>query len=146
MKQAESLSLTVKRRIRADAAELFRAWTDPARLRTWWGPGAVRCSEAEMDLRPGGRYRIGNLMPDGKIIWIGGEFEVVEPPHTLVYTWCVDPGSGAVERVTVRFEEHGAETEVTVIHERIADASTRERHQAGWQGCLDKLQAHLAGP
>lgn len=146
MKQTESLSLTVRRRILADAADLFRAWTDPARLRAWWGPGAVRCSEAEIDLRPGGRYRIGNLMPDGKVIWITGEFEVVEPPHTLVYTWRVDPGSDADERVTVRFEEHGVETEVTVIHERIADASTRERHQAGWQGCLDKLQAHLAGP
>jgi hypothetical protein len=42
----------------------------------------------------------------------------------------------------VRFEPHGEdETEVIVIHERIADEAIRTRHNEGWEGCLDGLAA-----
>lgn len=138
-----NLSLTVRRTIRADAARLFQAWTDPAQLVAWWGPRPVTCIEAQVDLRVGGRYRTGNRMPDGKILYIGGVFEVIEPPHRLVYTWQVEPAAGVPERVTVRFEQRGGETEVSVTHERINDAAMRDRHQAGWQGCFDSLVAYL---
>jgi uncharacterized protein YndB with AHSA1/START domain len=139
-----SLSLTARRTIRADAARLFQAWTDPAQLVAWWGPRPVTCAEAQVDLRVGGRYRIGNRMPDGGILYIGGVFEVIQQPRLLVYTWQVEPAAGTPERVTVQFEERGDQTEVTVTHERIPDASMRDRHQAGWQGCFDSLAAYLA--
>jgi uncharacterized protein YndB with AHSA1/START domain len=132
--------------IRADAARLFHAWTDPSQLIAWWGPHPVTCSEARVDLRTGGRYRIGNRMPDGNILWIRGVFEVIEPPHLLVYTWQVEPAVGPAERVTVQFEKRDAGTEVIVTHERIVDAAMRDRHQAGWQGCLDSLEGYLADP
>jgi uncharacterized protein YndB with AHSA1/START domain len=106
----------------------------------------VTCSEARVDLRTGGRYRIGNRMPDGNILWIRGVFEVIEPPHLLVYTWQVEPAVGPAERVTVQFEKRDAGTEVIVTHERIVDAAMRDRHQAGWQGCLDSLEGYLADP
>lgn len=141
----DNLSLTVKRTIRADATRLFQAWTDPTQLLAWWGPRPVTCSEAQVDLRVGGRYRTGNRLPDGKILWISGVFEAIEPPHRLVYTWQVEPAAGPAERVTVRFEKRDGGTEVIVTHERIGDAALRDRHQAGWQGCLDSLAGYLAG-
>ena len=48
------------------------------------------------------------------------------------------------ERVTVRFEPADDGTRVIVLHERIADAITRNSHEVGWQGCLDRLQRYLA--
>jgi uncharacterized protein YndB with AHSA1/START domain len=42
--------------------------------------------------------------------------------------------------VTVRFEAAGEFTHVIVLHERIADAAARTSHQAGWVGCLEKLE------
>ena len=72
-----------------------------------------------------------------------GEFEIVAPPHRLVYTWRAEPGSEAPERVTVTFEPREGATEVVVVHERIPDAPTRDRHREGWQGCLDGLAEYL---
>jgi uncharacterized protein YndB with AHSA1/START domain len=141
----DGLTLVVRRTIRAGAHRLFQAWTEPEQLVAWWGPRPVTCSEAQVDLRVGGRYRIGNLLPDGKTLWISGVFEVIESPRLLVYTWEVEPASGPAERVTVRFDAREGETEVSVIHERIGDAAMRDRHQAGWQGCLDGLVAYLGG-
>jgi uncharacterized protein YndB with AHSA1/START domain len=141
---ASKLVLVVRRRIEADARLLFEAWTQPEHLRSWWGPRSVRCSEAEVDLRVGGRYRIVNELPDGTEIVIRGEFTTVEAPRRLVYTWTVTPGEPVPELVTVCFDPIGdAITEVVVTHERIASPRLRDSHQAGWDGCLDGLAAYL---
>jgi len=133
------VALIVRRTIRTSAERAFLAWTRPEHLRKWWGPPSVKCTDAEIDLRVGGSYRIANQFPDGKVVWISGEFEQIEPPHRLVYSWCLGESPRAVERVTVRFEPRGEATEVILVHERIADLATRAGHEQGWQGCLDGL-------
>ena len=134
----EGLTLTMRRTISANAARLYEAWTDPEQLLAWWGPRGVRCIEAQVDLRVGGLYRIGNQLPDGRVVWITGTFEAIVPGRLLTYGWFVD-GQQARERVTVRFEPRGSATEVVVVHERIADPIVRDDHERGWEGCLSGL-------
>jgi uncharacterized protein YndB with AHSA1/START domain len=141
--ESQMLRLLVRRTIRATPERLFEAWTQPTHLKEWWGPKDVECVDAQVDLRVGGRYRIANRFPDGKVVWIAGEFEVIEPPHKLVYTWRVEPESQATERVTVRFEWQGDATEVMILHERILNVPARDMHEKGWQGCLDGLAEYL---
>jgi uncharacterized protein YndB with AHSA1/START domain len=138
-----SINLVVRRTIRATAQRLFDAWTRPEQLSKWWGPAQVECAGAEVDLRVGGSYRIGNRLPDGQVLWIAGEFEEVTPPRRLVYTWRLGPQQADPERVTVRFEPRDGATEVIVVHERILDEAARESHERGWYGCLDGLEAYL---
>jgi len=142
-----SVALVVRRTIKASAARVFDAWTQPRELRRWWGPRPVTCSDAEVDLRVGGVYRIANRLPDGTVVWISGQFEVVDPPQRLVYTWHVEgksPPALEHSRVTVRFEPRDGGTEVIVVHERIATEETRADHERGWNGCLDNLTALFA--
>jgi uncharacterized protein YndB with AHSA1/START domain len=139
------VTLVVRRTIRAKAERLFAAWTIPAQLKLWWGPQGVKCIEAEVDLRRGGRYRIANQLPDGKTLWITGEFEVIEAPRKLVYTWRIEPETENSERVTVQFEESGNDTEVIVTHERIASEELRNMHERGWFGCLAGLAKFVEG-
>jgi uncharacterized protein YndB with AHSA1/START domain len=140
--------LVVRRRIRAGAAFLFDAWTSPALLLRWWGPKGVKCTHAEVDARVGGAMRIANELPDGRTIWIHGRFLEVVPGERLVYTWRTEPSrveADVQERVTVRFEARGeGETDVVVLHERIADEESRRGHEDGWEGCLDGLAAWTA--
>lgn len=137
-------SLTVCRTIRASPERLFDAWTEPSRLMQWWGPAGVTCISAEVDLRVDGRYRIGNQLPQGDVVWIVGVFERISPPHLLVYSWQLEHLAQSPERVTVRFDQVDAGTQVTVLHERIADMATRQSHDAGWQGCLQRLELWLS--
>ena len=60
-------SLTLKKRLKAQPAQVFSAWTDPQKLIHWFGPnetiaGSLR---AEMDVRVGGRYRVSFKTKDG---------------------------------------------------------------------------------
>src|SRR5947207_2513630 len=108
--------LRIRRVIAADSERVFDAWTKPELLRQWWGPKGVRCIAAEIDLREGGAYRIGNELPDGAVVWISGEFELVDSPRRLVYSWRV--GDEPASRVSVSFTALGeASTEVTIDHE-----------------------------
>jgi uncharacterized protein YndB with AHSA1/START domain len=145
--RAGKLALVARRFIRASPERLFEAWTTPELLRSWWGPRGVRCVGAEVDLRVGGRYRLANALDDGRVLFIHGEFEVIERPRRLVYSWALEPGPATPERVTVRFEPRADDgTEVIVVHEHIADERTRDGHDAGWIGCLERLADIVGGP
>ena len=141
--ESQSASLEIRRTIRGPPERVFEAWTQPTHLKTWWGPASVRCVDAEIDLRVGGNYRIANEFPDGKLVWIVGEYETVEPPRKLVYTWRTEPGSRVSERVTVQFEPRNGETELIITHERIPNTTLRDMHKEGWNGCLDGLAEYL---
>ena len=136
---ASTVTLVVRRAIRATPERLFDAWTVPGQLKKWWGPASVTCIDATVDLRVGGRYRIANQFPDGKVVWIAGEFEAIERPKRLVYTWRLGPTDGPPERLTVTFEARGQGTEIVVTHERIPNSAMRDMHEQGWFGCLDGL-------
>jgi uncharacterized protein YndB with AHSA1/START domain len=142
MSKVETVSLVARRTIRATPERLFKAWTCPEQLMAWWGPPGVECIDAQIDLQVGGEYRIANRFPDGRVVWISGEFEAIEPPHRLVYTWRLDSQTEP-ERVTVRLEPRGESTEVIVVHERISDDAARRGHAEGWEGCLTGLEAYI---
>ena len=139
--------LVVHRAIRATPERLFAAWTEPKQLEEWWGPASVECVEAHVDLRVGGEYRIANRFPDGRLVWITGHFEAIEPPYRLTYTWSIERDAAREalpERVTVRFEPIGdGTTNVIIVHERISSDELRRGHEAGWLGCLEGLEAFV---
>jgi uncharacterized protein YndB with AHSA1/START domain len=140
---ANDAALVVSRMIHRDATTLFEMWTTPAHLVRWWGPQGVTCIAAEVDLRAGGRYRIGNRLPGGRSVWITGEFEHIDAPRLLVYTWRIEADERTNdERVTVRFDGVDGGTRVRVLHERITDPTARESHARGWDGCLDGLAGY----
>ena len=61
----EEMKLEIERTLSAPAAAVFAAWTDPAKIKTWMAPGPLSVPRADVDLRPGGRYRIEMQDPGG---------------------------------------------------------------------------------
>lgn len=150
MTSATTHSLRLTQTIRADAERLFRAWTDPKELRHWWrmeGEG-WSFAEASIDLRVGGRYRLGMTSPEGKTHVAVGEYVEVERPTSLAFTWdWENPASRVGDTlVTVEFKPvAGGSTEVVLTHERFAEAERVANHERGW-GQLLRLLDHLVEP
>lgn len=142
--QSNLESLQLSRLIAAHPDRVFSAWTDPAEIKKWWGPAGVNCLSAEVDLQAGGQFRIANELPDGSIIWISGNFEQIERPHLLIYSWILESENPTTERVEVRFDRHDLGTRVTITHERIATKDLSKQHRQGWIGCLEGLAEHVA--
>ena len=74
------LDLAITRIFDAPRELVFRAWTEPDRAVRWWGPRGFTTAHCEMDLRPGGGYRVCMRSPEGTEHWQRGVCrEVVAP-------------------------------------------------------------------
>jgi uncharacterized protein YndB with AHSA1/START domain len=142
---AAAHSIRVSRTIRADPDKLFQAWTDPRELMHWWRQEADgwTFSGASIDLRVGGRYRLGMTDPDGRTHVAVGVYREIRRPVRLVFTWDWEEPSARVGNtiVSVQFNDAGDNrTEVVLIHERFPDAARMGRHEQGWTELLALLE------
>jgi len=135
------ITLNLRRIFKAPRKKVFRAWTDPEELQKWWGPEGYATPSAEVNLRVGGKYRLGmRKLPDGEIFYLTGIYREVRPPERLVYSWRweAEPEYGETQ-VTVDFRQAGNSTEVVLTHEFFPTGKARDDHNRGWSSCLDRL-------
>lgn len=114
-------AIRMTRRFAAPRELVFAALTTPALLRRWYGDMV----SAELDLRPGGAWRIVTRRPDGREIGQHGMFRELEAPARLVQTehwedW--DPGEVLV---TTALSEAADVTTLDVLSE-FPSAEVRE--------------------
>jgi uncharacterized protein YndB with AHSA1/START domain len=133
-------SLTMKRRLNATPAEVYRAWTEAELLARWFGPENVTAQSAEIDARVGGRYRIVLLGTDGELHQVSGTYREVVENERLVFDWAWISTPERVSRVTVTFKPDGDVTILTLLHEQFFDTDAATRHTRGWTGSMDKLE------
>jgi uncharacterized protein YndB with AHSA1/START domain len=134
------------RTVPAPREEVFRAWTDPERLKQWFGPGEFTIPEAEMDVRPGGEYLIVMQAPDGNRLRLKGAYREIQPPERLVFTWSWGlMWDGAPDSVvTVEFREAGDATELVLTHGDFDSDGELAPYRGGWESGLDKLERVFA--
>ena len=96
--QPNALEIRVERVFDAPREHVFSVWTDPELIPEWWGDDTV---VAEMDVRPGGRWRFRT-----ELGVVEGEYREVEAPARLVQTF-------QNHLQTLEFEDLGEQTKLT---------------------------------
>ena len=91
--------VVVTRSFDAPARLVFEAWSKPELFKRWWVPASMgmTLSSCEMDVRTGGRYRLGF---GGGVDFFGRYLEVT-PPSRIVWTNEEGGGDGSVTTVTL---------------------------------------------
>ncbi len=136
-------ALTLKRRLNAPPAKIYRAWTDAAKISRWFGPEDAEILRAETDVRVGGRFRIVFRGPDGEEHDVGGVYREVVPNQKLVFTWAWRSTPERESLVTIALKRDGDGTLLTLLHEQFFDEAARDRHGRGWNQTLDKLESYV---
>jgi uncharacterized protein YndB with AHSA1/START domain len=135
--------LRLVRVLPAPPEEVFDAWTEPESLARWMCPGSVLRSIVEADPRPGGRFRIVMKGPDGDHEH-HGEYLVVDRPRRLAFTWISAATGGRSTTVSVELRpEAPSRTELTLVHEGLADEDAAAKHRSGWSDILVKLEGEV---
>lgn len=149
----------------APRALVWKAWTEPMHMAEWWGPKSFTNPVCDMDVRPGGAWRIVMRGPDGADYPLKGVYREVVKPRLLVMTmdlsehpdaWhdLIDPnrdkskGPPSLDPLcTVTFEERGSKTELTIVMSFVSaglrDAMVKMGMEPGWNQSLDRLAALL---
>jgi len=138
--------LEIRRFINAPRERIFAAWTRPEEIVKWSGSEQCACLSATADVQIGGEWHLRMKSEHAGETDFRGVYLEVKPPAKLVYTWCWrnHPQMGAGDTlVTVEFLELDGGTEIHLRHEGFANIDLRDRHEAGWNGCFDKLERWL---
>jgi uncharacterized protein YndB with AHSA1/START domain/dihydrofolate reductase len=94
---------------------VWKMWTDAEHVVEWWGPKGFSTTIQEMDVRPGGTWRLVMHGPDGRDYKNRIIYREVVEPEKLVYEHSPEPGSEPVNfQTTVTFADHGDRTQVAV--------------------------------
>ena len=145
---ADELMLRLVRVFDAPRERVFAAWTDPEQFGAWFGPPGVTTAYCNLDLRPGGAWRLLGRN-DERSFALSGKYLEVSPPERLRFTWAWhQDGDHARPRehesiVTIEFRALGDKTEMTLVHGPFADTVGVTNHNRGWTGTLSKLEAFL---
>jgi uncharacterized protein YndB with AHSA1/START domain len=132
-------SLQLRRSLAHSPERVWRAFTDPTALASWFWPARFG-TKAEIDLRVGGRYRIDG---PGAGMAVSGDYVHVEPPARLAFTWRWH-GDPDETLVSVDFVPTDTGTDLVITHELFSGDSDRDNHTQGWEDCLDRLPGWLS--
>ena len=159
---AETLDLVLERTLDAPIDLVWKAYTNPEHLKQWFAPKPFQITECELDLTPGGIFRIRMTGPDGFDTGHGNAgcvLEVVEG-RKLSWTNALGPGYRPAEMgegcesfpmtaiVTMEDAGGGKTAYRTVaLHRNAAD---REMHdnmgfQNGWGTTAQQLEELAKG-
>jgi uncharacterized protein YndB with AHSA1/START domain len=137
----DDLRLNLSATLEAEPRIVFRACTEPDELAKWWGPAGFTSPSVDLDVRPGGRYRIAMQPPDGELFHLSGEFREVDPPARLSYTfvWEEPNPEDQLTIVTLSFRDLDGSTELTLDQGPFATEERRALHEAGWSDGFVRL-------
>ncbi len=153
---SDNYDLVLERTLNAPRDLVWKAWTTPEHLKLWFAPKPYEISELDMDLRPGGVFRIRMVGPDGFDTGHGNPgcvLEVVDG-EKLVWTSALAPeyrpaemGEGCESfpmTAVVTMEDAGDGKTLyraVALHKSAADRDMHEQmgFQDGWGKCADQL-------
>jgi uncharacterized protein YndB with AHSA1/START domain len=163
--QTQSKDFVITRLFDAPRALVWMCFTEPARMKEWWGPKGCTIVASTMDLRVGGTYHGAMRDPQGNVMWAKFVYREIVPPELLVWEHSFSDEAGGLTRhplsptwplkllTRVTLEEAAAgKTKLTLRwtpleateDEQKTFAAARDSMQGGWTGTFDQLAAHLA--
>lgn len=143
--------LNLRRRLAARPPEVWKHWTSPELMRTWWAPEHFSVAECVADAVAGGRLRIVLREGDGSRHAASGRFLTLDAPRALSFELApVGPDGKALFEAThiVALDERPGATQLSLdihITSSTADAAPMVAGmRIGWEQCLTKLARAVA--
>ena len=140
------LEIVITRELDAPRELVFKAITDPTLISKWWGPRRYTTVVDKMDVRPGGAWRFVHRGADGEFAFRGVYREIV-PPEKIVQTFEFEGMPGHVSVETMRLEDLGGRTRLTVTSvfssNEDRDGMLQSGMETGAAESYDRLETYL---
>lgn len=156
--------LIIKRIFNAPRELVWKTWTEPERVKRWWGPKDFTCPAAKIDFRVGGKYLLCMRGPAGtgfeKDYWSTGKYVEIFPLKKIVVRDSFADEKGNVVpatnygiqgfplelEVSITFEEiEYGKTKMTINYPTVGDVDETmfNNMNQGWNQSLDKFAEAL---
>jgi uncharacterized protein YndB with AHSA1/START domain len=121
---------------------VYLAWTTPELIKLWWSADRGEVTTAEIDLRPGGRWRYVMAADDGTEAAFHGEYLEIVPDGRIVSTEVYEAVPDAEAVTTLTLTETGGRTRLTLLVQHTS-RENRDRHLEygdSLQQAMDRLE------
>jgi uncharacterized protein YndB with AHSA1/START domain len=139
--------IMLTREFEAPRELVFLAMSKPEHLAHWWGQAGSSLAVCELDFRPGGLWRFVERDTAGSEWGFRGEIREIVPPEKIVQTFEFDGVPGHVSVETLRLEDLGGRTRLTVTSEfdsvEDRDGMLQSGMEKGAGESYDRLAAYL---
>jgi uncharacterized protein YndB with AHSA1/START domain len=163
--ESKSKDFVISRVFDAPRDLVWQCFTDPERMKEWWGPKGSTIVASTMDFRVGGTYHGAMRAGGGPVMWAKFVYREIAPPERLVWVHSFSDEAGGVTRhplsstwplemlSTVTFTaEPGGKTKVhlrwsplnATAEEQATFDSAHDSMKGGWGGTFERLDAYLA--
>lgn len=126
----------------APKALVFEAWSKAEYVARWFTPAPLTTPSCEVDLRPGGIFRLVMRMPDGVEFPMDAKFTVVVPNERIAFEATIH-GGVKVETMVTFAEETPGKTTLSVHQTYSHETAATRGAEAGWTQTLDQLARHV---
>jgi uncharacterized protein YndB with AHSA1/START domain len=138
----KATTITVRKSFSASPERVFDAWISPETAKKFLFATSdgeiIRC---EIDARAGGKFVITRRDAQGDTDHVG-EYEVVDRPQRLVFTFGVPRYSPEMTRVSIDILPTAQGCDLTLTHEGVL-SEWAEKSKEGWTMILDSLEDNL---
>lgn len=157
-----ALSFTVRRILDAPVDAVWNAWSDPDKVKEWWGPHGFTSPLCRMDFREGGTTLVSMKSPDFGEVFNTWTYSRIEPNKRIEFVMRfsdseanpldpavvgVPPGVPSEVPHVVTFQDVGdGRTEMTITEHGYTSQQAVELSKAGQEQVVDKLAASLERP
>jgi uncharacterized protein YndB with AHSA1/START domain len=127
-------------------AAVFRAFSDPALLKEWWGPAGFTNEFDTFEMKPGGAWLFRMRAPDGTEHRMIKEIVEVVPPERIVVQHLEPPEHRFSMMMTFDEEDEGTRLTWRIVFESAEeDARVRPFIMIANEENFDRLEALLDG-
>jgi uncharacterized protein YndB with AHSA1/START domain len=145
---ASAQEITITRVFDAPRELVWKAWTEPGQLASWWGADGWSnpLEKIRMDLRPGGAFSVTSVSDeDGSEMTVQGVYREVVEPERLVLEEPAEGAwhEGAVSVVTLTDLDDGR-TEMVVRTTIHTTPDMRSVAEEGMTTSFERLVEHVA--
>lgn len=152
------LDLVLEKIIPASPEQIYKAWTDPVGIKSWFCPKPWQTVECEMDLHPGGKFYSVMQSPEGQKFPSTGCYLELVPYERLVWTSALQPNYRPSPKpkglhdlmftAVLLLEKHPQGTKYTAIAMH-GDEEIRKIHEQmgfseGWGTVVKQLTEYLS--
>jgi uncharacterized protein YndB with AHSA1/START domain len=144
---------------------VWKCFTEPERMKAWFGPKGSVVIASKMDLRVGGIYHGAMRDESGRVMWAKFVYREIVAPAGLVWVHSFSDEAGGLTRhplsptwplellTTVTFEDaDSGKTKVTLSwspldatpEEQTTFGAAHDGMRGGWSGSFDRLADYLA--
>lgn len=135
--------ILIKREFDAPRHLVYQAWTTPELIKRWWSGDRGEVTSAEVDLRPGGKWRYVMTANGGFEVAFHGEYQEIVPGERIVSTEVFEGMPQAAAVSTATFTEHNGRTTLSLLVQHQSKENRDAHINSGMESGMQESMSHL---